>query len=392
MPGLLTCPDTENNLVPPLFGLPSAAKTSAPLLIINGTDAKVSVLLIVVGLPYKPYIIAYSSSSILNIGRDDYKKYIYAYVDTSTPDQNPTNVPTILKTFVKSHTPFDDLHYCLICIINENSESIDFSQTNFLVNSAVTTTNNTELLNPQNKINAITPQALSLFSNLGHVDAFDIRVLQNGGYAKDRVIREYDTTGYWVYYQSLIDSNINPKPTLASHVGWMTIAIYETRGGLLSPTYKQIGAGGYSLNEGNRITYHNNDGSSNPCEYGLNGAITNKYTDSTKGFIIGSVQSIGNQGFKMRYNGQKSVTIYGTMVLDASQYPHAIGLLGVELASGITMVSLQAVENLIPSPNNPYNFSSRLIINPGQTASVDVYFNQNVFGWLVNIMVEAQLA
>jgi hypothetical protein len=42
---------TEKILVPPLFGLPIARKASAPLRRIQGTAAKVSVLLIVVGLP-----------------------------------------------------------------------------------------------------------------------------------------------------------------------------------------------------------------------------------------------------------------------------------------------------------------------------------------------------
>ena len=47
-------------------------------------------------------------------------------------------------------------------------------------------------------------------------------------YNKDAVIREYDTTGYWVYYQSLIDGNRNNKPTLASHVGWFVINSYKS--------------------------------------------------------------------------------------------------------------------------------------------------------------------
>src|ERR1700687_2902191 len=55
LPGLLTCPDTEKILVPPLLGLPIDRNQSAPWVMIHGTAAKVSVLLMVVGLPDRPY-------------------------------------------------------------------------------------------------------------------------------------------------------------------------------------------------------------------------------------------------------------------------------------------------------------------------------------------------
>jgi len=51
LPGRATSPETEKILVPPLFGLPRLRNASPPLLMIQGTAAKVSVLLIVVGLP-----------------------------------------------------------------------------------------------------------------------------------------------------------------------------------------------------------------------------------------------------------------------------------------------------------------------------------------------------
>ena len=54
-PGRLTCPDTEKHFTPPLFGRPRPMNQSPPLRMIDGTEAKVSVLLIVVGLPYTPY-------------------------------------------------------------------------------------------------------------------------------------------------------------------------------------------------------------------------------------------------------------------------------------------------------------------------------------------------
>src|SRR5437762_4522141 len=54
LPGLLTWPDTEKIFGPPLFGLPRPRNHSAPLRMIAGTDAYVSVLLIVVGRPNNP--------------------------------------------------------------------------------------------------------------------------------------------------------------------------------------------------------------------------------------------------------------------------------------------------------------------------------------------------
>ena len=41
-------------LVPPLLGLPKSQNHSAPFSKMTGTEAKVSVLLIVLGRPYKP--------------------------------------------------------------------------------------------------------------------------------------------------------------------------------------------------------------------------------------------------------------------------------------------------------------------------------------------------
>src|SRR5579885_1037079 len=54
LPGLLTWPLTEKILGPALLGLPRFKNQSAPRRTIAGTDAKVSVLLIVVGRPYRP--------------------------------------------------------------------------------------------------------------------------------------------------------------------------------------------------------------------------------------------------------------------------------------------------------------------------------------------------
>src|SRR5882757_6749780 len=54
LPGFATCPETEKMTVPPEFFGPSAANHSAPLRRIVGTDAKLCVLLMVVGAPYRP--------------------------------------------------------------------------------------------------------------------------------------------------------------------------------------------------------------------------------------------------------------------------------------------------------------------------------------------------
>ena len=51
LPGLFTCPDTEKISVPPEFSGPRPANHSAPLRRIVGTEAKLCVLLMVVGFP-----------------------------------------------------------------------------------------------------------------------------------------------------------------------------------------------------------------------------------------------------------------------------------------------------------------------------------------------------
>jgi hypothetical protein len=51
LPGRSTSPETEKILVPPLLGLPRFRKASDPFMMIQGTAANVSVLLMVVGLP-----------------------------------------------------------------------------------------------------------------------------------------------------------------------------------------------------------------------------------------------------------------------------------------------------------------------------------------------------
>jgi hypothetical protein len=175
-------------------------------------------------LPYKPYVIGYIDKQrvVISTGTLTNVLYVYSSINISDIDPKPTNAPTPMQLVALTTTPDNNKDKCLLCIIKTDG-SIDFSQTNFLVNSAVTTTGNTELLNPQNKINAITPQALSLFSNLGHVDAFDERVRANGGYAKGSIIREREGDISWVYYQSLIDNNMNDKPNEDSHVGWLIL-------------------------------------------------------------------------------------------------------------------------------------------------------------------------
>src|SRR5580700_3743796 len=54
LPGFSTCPETENIIVPPELAGPRAENQAAPLRMIVGTEAKLCVLLMVVGLPYRP--------------------------------------------------------------------------------------------------------------------------------------------------------------------------------------------------------------------------------------------------------------------------------------------------------------------------------------------------
>ena len=54
MPGLLTWPETEKMTVPPALLAPISWNHSAPRVKIVGTEARVWVLLTVVGRPYSP--------------------------------------------------------------------------------------------------------------------------------------------------------------------------------------------------------------------------------------------------------------------------------------------------------------------------------------------------
>src|SRR5579863_7982890 len=54
LPGLVTWPETEKIAVPPEFTGPKPANHAAPLRMMVGTEAKLCVLLMVVGLPNRP--------------------------------------------------------------------------------------------------------------------------------------------------------------------------------------------------------------------------------------------------------------------------------------------------------------------------------------------------
>jgi len=58
-------PVTEKHFVPPEFSTPKSANHCPPLVKISGTLAKVSVLLMVVGLPYNP---TFAGKGGLNLG------------------------------------------------------------------------------------------------------------------------------------------------------------------------------------------------------------------------------------------------------------------------------------------------------------------------------------
>ena len=51
MPGLLMCPATQSNRVPPFFGVPRLAYASPPSRMMAGTALSVSTLLMIVGQP-----------------------------------------------------------------------------------------------------------------------------------------------------------------------------------------------------------------------------------------------------------------------------------------------------------------------------------------------------
>src|SRR3954470_17759604 len=53
-PGLVTCPETEYNVMPLLFSVPIEPNHSAPLRTMLGTEAMLSTLLITVGAAYRP--------------------------------------------------------------------------------------------------------------------------------------------------------------------------------------------------------------------------------------------------------------------------------------------------------------------------------------------------
>ena len=53
-PGRVTCPDSEYSVMPLDFSVPIEENQSAPFLMMTGTDAIDSTLLITVGQPYRP--------------------------------------------------------------------------------------------------------------------------------------------------------------------------------------------------------------------------------------------------------------------------------------------------------------------------------------------------
>ena len=158
----------------------------------------------------------------------------------------------------------------------------------------------------------------------------------NGGYPKDFVIRGYDTTGYWVYYQSLIDNNMNDKPILASHVGWDIIGCYQLRDvlGIINrifgySTYAEYGAQGYYIKD--KVT-NNVTGEISP------GKCVSAHFEST---INGSKLGGFNPNYTIfgaYYDGEYTHTMEFTVVLmngKVTQYP-----LGVLFAEAIAQLTL----------------------------------------------------
>ncbi len=183
-------------------------------------------------LPYKPYTIAYANAQTIEISADAYDLiYLYASVNINNIDTNPTNISTTIKYTVKLSTPFiDDQYYCLICIIRKNESgvgtSLDFLQTNFLINSAVSTLKSANIIDSNNNFNTITPSALNkglpFFTNQGNVAQYDSEIIYRQ-YAQIWTV-ENTKVIHWI---SEIDNNQSPKPTLASHNNWRFIQSFS---------------------------------------------------------------------------------------------------------------------------------------------------------------------
>jgi hypothetical protein len=322
-------------------------------------------------LPYKPYTIGYADAQrvLISTGTLTQKLYINAYISITNVDTNPTNVPTPIKisqTVVKS----PDKNLCLLCVVNTDG-SLDFSKTNFLVNSAVTTTGNTgntELINPQNKINAITPDSLSLYKNLGALARYDQRIIDNGGYAEGRVIHENES-GYWVMYQSLINNNINPKPTLASCVGWDVIYYYAT-----SPNGTTV----YGIKD---LEVVHAQGTS---------ATFVSYTDATKNLVIGKLYDFNPQ-LKMEYGGQRSITLTS---INYYNFPTGSNRIFISIVGqGYNILNIQSLQVDYANVSDIQDTGS-LAIRQVDATKLEVWTNKapvNATAYL-SITIKAQLA
>lgn len=191
----------------------------------------------------------------------------------------------------------------------------------------------------------------------------------NGGYPKNFVIREYDTTGYFVFYQSNVDNNMHDKPTLASHVGWDVIYYYA-----LSPNGTTL----YGIKD---LEVVHAQGTS---------ATFGSYTDATKGLVIGKLYAY-NDKFLMEYRGQNSIE------LTSRDYEFEIGHdhLEVSLVSttGYALASIQSLSvdyGFVSDIQDLGNLSTLIVLNTKldiSTSTAPVQSSAKLY-----ITIKAQLA
>lgn len=251
-------------------------------------------------LPYKPYTIGYANSQRLVIsvsGTLTTTLYIYAMINITNVDNNPTNVPTPIKLFLGTTTPEFNKDKCLLCIVHTDG-SIDFSQTNFLVNSAVSTTNSANIIDPDNAYNAITPSALYLFKNQGYLAEYD----PESTYQKNAQI--YTVEDYkLICWSSNYDNNKGHTPTedggywLLKSRGINADDGYQTYFPQISSKY--IGADDI---------------------YAVNKVLTPTFKEySTFNLALGKQDDPLSSGLAWVYEGRGAVKIYGIITITNNQ-------------------------------------------------------------------------
>jgi hypothetical protein len=130
----------------------------------------------------------------------------------------------------------------------------------------------------------------------------------NGGYAKGSIIREREGDISWVYYQSLIDNNMNDKPRLASHEGWGIIFSYQYDNDLEAMIFKYFGRQGVATldHQGMNVFGLDNNVLSLKASYSSDGAKAPYFQDAKS-----KIGSSNNSNPEYTYLGDGSVIIQG---------------------------------------------------------------------------------